>query len=165
VRNQVQYKKEKTMLSLKPWSIVVGIVACLLTSNYTQLQSKPVRWNFSCRWTGPDRVVFIATATLAPGWHLYSQHLGDSGPLPTAFSFQPEGCTLLGSTGEEGHPITRYDSIYNTYVTWYDQHVRFTRQVRTHAPSATLSGTIEYMACSRSACMPDRVTFSLQLAH
>lgn len=102
------------------------------------------------------------SATLAPGWHLYSQFMEEGGPIPTRFYFRPDdGYVLKDGTRERGDAIRIYDDIFNMYVVWYAREVVFEQDIRFLQPALTIRGVIEYMVCSKEVCIPSERVFSL----
>ena len=49
----------------------------------------PVDWSFELvQEEGSNEAELVFTARIDEGWHLYSQFLGDDGPIPTQFYFK-----------------------------------------------------------------------------
>ena len=47
----------------------------------------PVDWSFTQENISESEIELKFKATIEDGWHLYSQHISDDGPVPTEFSF------------------------------------------------------------------------------
>ncbi len=48
---------------------------------------KPATWSFSNKQVSDTEFELVITANIDNGWHLYSQFIGDGGPLATSFKF------------------------------------------------------------------------------
>jgi thiol:disulfide interchange protein DsbD len=139
------------------------LTTCCLTNGFGQ-PGKPATWSFSTKRVSESEFVLILSATLSPGWHLYSQHLEAGGPLPTRISFDPGNCfVLVGETREEGTPVQFFDSIYEMNITWHADSVSFHQNIRLSKPAATVTGTIEYMTCNEHRCIPDKKDFTINI--
>ena len=47
----------------------------------------PVTWTTSVEKVSEFEYKLITSATIEDGWHLYSQHVPEGGPVPTTFSY------------------------------------------------------------------------------
>jgi thiol:disulfide interchange protein DsbD len=136
---------------------------CCLINGFGQ-SDDPVTWEFGAKPATGMEFVLILSATLSPGWHLYSQHLEEGGPLPTRITFHPgNGFAPAGETREEGTPVQFFDSIYEMNITWYADSVSFRQNIRLSKPAATVTGTIEYMTCNEHRCIPDKKDFTINI--
>src|SRR5690606_6992520 len=94
------------------------------------------------------------TAHLAPGWHLYSQHMKEGGPIPTAFKFSSsDEFELIGGAVEQGKAEKFHDDIYEMEIVWYSDSVLFLQQLALNKQKVTVSGTINYMICNSQMCL------------
>ncbi len=74
--------------------------------------------------------------------------------LPTKFSFTKHPLiTVEGNVEEKGELKTQ--KIDNAELKYYAMRVEFVQLVKLKAPSKTnISGTIDYMACTDTHCLP-----------
>jgi thiol:disulfide interchange protein DsbD len=123
-----------------------------------------VTWNVSAdRLTSSEWIINI-TASLRPGWHIYSQYNGDYGPVPTVITLaDSEDYVQLGKANELGKPCQFYDSIYEMNIIWFAQQVTFAQKVKLNHPVPSLHGTIDYMTCNDHVCIPLREEFTADL--
>ncbi len=122
----------------------------------------PVKWSYAAkRISKTDAVVFIK-ATIDKGWHVYSQTVGEGGPVPTSFSFSPsKEYTLVGKTSEP-KPVSKYDKTFSMNVAYFESSVIFQQKVKLKAAQTVVKGKLEYMACNDQKCLPpDEVNFSV----
>ena len=80
---------------------------------------EPVKWAITAQQQQPGAWDIIFTATVDPGWYVYSQeNFGDAGPMPTAFAFDTlPNFTLSGKTSETGeHKKEGVDPVFDMKV-------------------------------------------------
>lgn len=139
---------------------------CLLgTAWNAHAQSRtPAKWVCSVSQVSASEADLIFTATLEEGWHIYSQHIGNDGPMPTSFAFAASAqYTSVDSVKEYGKPINTFDETFLMPITWYDRSVVFIQRIKLHTPQTTVKGKIEYMTCDRQMCVPATYDFSLDV--
>jgi hypothetical protein len=130
-----------------------------------QGDAEPVKWEFESCQVLENEWDVIVTATLSPGWHLYSQFIEEGGPQPTCVSFEKNNAfVLVGRTEEIGNRVTFHDDIYDMDISWFSGSVSFNQQVRLKKQAAIVSGLIEYMVCNSYQCVPDKKPFRIQIS-
>jgi thiol:disulfide interchange protein DsbD len=93
-------------------------------------------------------------ATIAEGWHLYSQFISDDiGPVPTTFVFEPNSKLKLIGKLAEPTPIQKYDENFEGMLDFFEGEVVFSQKVALKK-STVLKGTITYMVCNNTMCLP-----------
>lgn len=116
---------------------------------------QPVKWNFKSEPVTRPETTLIITASIAPGWHIYSQFMEKGGPLPTGFSFErSEEYSLVGKPEEKGKAIKFYDDIFMIDIIWYSDVVTFSQKIKLYEPFATVKGKVEFMVCNNQMCLP-----------
>ena len=74
------------------------LIAIISFSGYSQIQN-PVKWKYTVEKNGTENATLVITAKIDKGWHLYSQFVGDGGPIPTTIKFKSSNeFTLVGKT-------------------------------------------------------------------
>ncbi len=125
----------------------------------------PVKWTATAKKSGSGYDV-ILTATLPKPWHIYSQHTGDGGPIPTSLKFAKNPLvTFNGAVKEVGKLKEEYDKNFDTKVLYFGDKVDFVQNVKVKGNIKTnVSVTVEYMTCDDSQCLPPtKKTFSISL--
>lgn len=119
----------------------------------------PVKWTTSVVKISESEYELIAKASIEKNWHLYSQEVPEEGPLPTKFSFDGKGEYLKkGNTKEEdGHIVD--DPIYGMKIKYFVNKTIFKQRIKikNKAPQQ-IKGTVEFMACDDSKCLPPKQT-------
>lgn len=127
-------------------------------------QEKPVTWTFRSEHVSGNEHTLVLSAVIRPGWHMYSQHMEEGGPLPTRVSFDPnDRYTLAGTTTEKGIASTHYNSLYEMDITWLSDSASYRQRIRLTGATCTVTGTIEYMTCNDNICIPAREDFSITI--
>ncbi len=149
-------------------ALVAGLFFSL--STFAQIIKDPATWSVSVPKQPAsvgDVVEVRIQATLTSNWHIYSNDLNpDIGPLPTTFTFTPnDGYQLVGKVVPVGVEEV-YEKVWDAKIRQFSGRAQFVQKVKILKPSATVSGTVEYMACSSidGTCLPPKeAPFSTQL--
>jgi thiol:disulfide interchange protein DsbD len=114
----------------------------------------PVSWTYETKKKSADTYEVILTAEVESPWHIYSQNTGKGGPIATTVKFKANPLvTVTGKTNEVGKLEKTYDKLQ------FVQTIKLKGKVKTN-----VSGTIEYMVCDDSQCLPPtKKNFDLKL--
>ncbi|MFT6357173.1 MAG: thiol:disulfide interchange protein DsbD [Saprospiraceae bacterium] len=128
--------------------------------------SDPVSWDSKAEKISDTEYNLIFTATLDDGWYLYSQFLGDDGPIPTSFDFgKNANVQLVGKTTETGTSKKEgYDELFDMNLVKFGGTATFTQKVTVSKEVDKISGALTYMTCDEMRCLPpEEVTFEIKL--
>ncbi|GAA4234616.1 hypothetical protein GCM10022291_14460 [Postechiella marina] len=120
---------------------------------------EPVKWTTSIEKTSDTEAVLIATATIEPHWHLYSQNVPEDGPIATSFSFKGNANYLKkGNTSEEtGHTID--DPIFGMKIKFFENKASFKQRIKLKSKTNfKVEATVEFMVCDDTRCLPPTET-------
>lgn len=126
----------------------------------------PVSWDYQVKKKTVDTYEVILTATVEDHWHIYSQKTGKGGPIPTNVSFKANPLiSKSGSVKEVGKLEKVFDKNFDTEVLFFSNNVQFIQIVKVKNGAKTnISGTVEYMVCDDSQCLPPvKKSFDLKL--
>jgi thiol:disulfide interchange protein DsbD len=127
-------------------------------------QEDPVAWNPQVNQLSEDEYELVLTATIDEGWHVYSQHTPEGGPLPTEFTYvgADEAYQLLGPTGEsETH--TAYSEIFEVDETFFKGKAVFRQKIKLLKPGLSqVRLDLFYQVC-KEVCIPVDETFYFSL--
>ena len=116
---------------------------------------EPVKWTTSVKKISDKEYELIATASIEPNWHLYSQTVPENGPIPTTFSFASSPNFLKkGNTKEDaGHTIN--DPVFDMVIKFFETQASFKQRIliKKQAPFK-VEATVEFMVCDDSRCLP-----------
>lgn len=118
--------------------------------------SKQVSWNYSAKKLSDKVYEVHMTATVGGDYHIYAQHPGGDGPIPTSFKFTKNPLLLVtGNVKENGKLVKKFESAWGFEVIYYEKAVDFVVVVRLKGNVKTsLAGTVEFMVCNDHECLP-----------
>lgn len=134
----------------------VIFIFAMITFSFSQAQIlKPVKWTTSVSKISDTEYTLVATATIEPNWHLYSQIVPENGPIATTFTFAGSPNYLKkGNTKEEpGHTI--HDPVFDMEITYFEHKASFKQRIKLkNAAPFDVNGTVEFMVCDDRRCLP-----------
>jgi len=140
------------------------LLLCCVLGMSAEIQ-KPVTWSFSNKQLSDTEFDLILTASIDNSWHLYSQFIGEGGPVPTSFKFKPSpDYTLVGKVSESPKPKKIFEKVFEMEVAFFEKKATFTQKVRLKVPASKIKGTLTFMVCDDSQCLPpEDIDFSFDL--
>jgi thiol:disulfide interchange protein DsbD len=124
---------------------------------FSQMGSaKQVNWSFTSKKIGDKKYEVRITATINGNYHMYAINAGVDLPAPTKITFaQNPLLNIQGKTIEQGKKITKFESIWDGKVNYFEKTVTFIQLVNTKTAAKTnLNGKVEFMVCNDQACLP-----------
>ena len=102
---------------------------------------------------GHGEIVF--SATIDPGWHVYSTNLGDDGPISATFNaVKMEGVETVGSLQPRGKELKQFDNMFGMELRFFEGSVTFVQKVKFTKPEYKIDCYLEYGACNDQSCLP-----------
>lgn len=141
------------------------VIVALFALSATQAQIlDPVKWTFAAKKTGKDEAVLFLKATIDNGWNIYSQHIGDGGPVPTSFSFTPSSDYQLVGEVLEPTPNKKFEKTFNMQVLYFNKEVVFQQKIKLKKGQTIVKGAVEFMVCNDQQCLPpDEKVFAVSI--
>lgn len=128
---------------------------------------EPVAWHYRLEQTSDSTVDVVVAATIANGWHLYSQYQNGMA-LPTTIALaQNENYALADTSAYWVEPkyTEHYDAEFDDTERFFVGQVEFRRTIRLLSEAAfKISGSIDAQACTGGRCVPVKADFSLDVA-
>ena len=94
---------------------------------------------------GEGEIVF--SATIDPGWHVYSTNLGDDGPISATFNtVKMEGVETVGKLQPRGNEIKQFDKLFGMELRFFEKSVTFVQKIRYTKPDYNIDCYLEYGA-------------------
>ncbi|MBZ4040858.1 protein-disulfide reductase DsbD family protein [Flavobacterium hibisci] len=124
-------------------------------SNLTAQIYDPVSFTTTVKETGENKYTLSIIAKIDKGWHVYSQHVPQGGPAPTAFTFPKSKNykTIGGVTEPDGHEVD--DPVFNMRIKYFADKAVFTQNIeRKTADAFTINASIFFMVCNDNSCLP-----------
>lgn len=142
--------------------LMFGLFLSLFSVTSIFAQQEKVDWSYKAKRINAQEVEVTFTAKVANGWYIYSQFLGDEGPIPTTFEF--DSGETIGKASEKGYKKEGYDAVFDMNLVKFGKTVTFTHRLKLSGSTKTLSGILTYMTCNDEQCLPPTdVEFSIAL--
>jgi len=116
----------------------------------------PVTWTWKAEQTGKGEYKLIFTAKIDKKWHTYSQYIGDGGPVPTKFTYDEKNkdVQFIGKSVETSPKVHDVmDPVFNMRLKFFEDELVCTQMVKV-LKDTKLKGTLEFMVCDDSRCLP-----------
>lgn len=146
---------------MKKFALAITILFAVATGVSAQIL-QPVKWQFGAKKINTDEAVVFLKASIDNGWNIYSQHVGEGGPVKTTINFTPSNeYTLVGKTAEP-KPKVKHEEVFGMDVAYFDKEVVFQQKIKLKKGATTVKGAVEFMACDANQCLPpDEVEFTV----
>ena len=132
--------------------LLLMVISCL--SVVAQMQD-PVHFKTEWKSISANEAEIIFSATIDPGWHVYSTDLGDGGPTQATINIDKiSGATLDGKLKPGSNEIKKMDPIFEMEVKFFEKTAKFTQKVKLNGGKYSVSGYLEYGACNDENCLP-----------
>ncbi len=132
--------------------LLLMVISCL--SVVAQMQD-PVHFKTEWKSISANEAEIIFSATIDPGWHVYSTDLGDGGPTQATINIDKiSGATLDGKLKPGSNEIKKIDPIFEMEVKFFEKTAKFTQKVKLTGGKYSVSGYLEYGACNDENCLP-----------
>ena len=140
------------------------VLLLLVTAVVTQAQMvDPVHFKSELKTKeGSDVGEIVFTATIDPGWHVYSTDLGQDGPIEATFNVvKMEGAEKVGKLTPRGKEIKKFDEMFGMELKFFEQSATFVQKVKFTKPQYDIDCYLEFGACNDQSCLPPtQVEFS-----
>ncbi|HEY0752237.1 MAG TPA: protein-disulfide reductase DsbD domain-containing protein, partial [Chitinophagaceae bacterium] len=127
----------------------------------------PVSWAFTSKKISDKVYELHLTATIQPGWHLYSQKQPeDAIAQPTSFTFNNNPLLNFDGTVKELGKMQKYtDKLLDVSAYQYSNKVNFVQVVKLKGKVKTaVTGKLEFQTCDDKKCLPPKtVPFTIAL--
>ena len=132
--------------------LLLMVISCL--SVVAQMQD-PVHFKAEWKSISANEAEIIFSATIDPGWHVYSTDLGDGGPTQATINIDKiSGAALDGKLKPDSNEIKKMDPIFEMEVKFFEKTAKFTQKVKLNGGKYSVSGYLEYGACNDENCLP-----------
>ncbi|WP_185960475.1 protein-disulfide reductase DsbD domain-containing protein [Pedobacter westerhofensis] len=148
---------------MKRVTLVFAMLLFAVLGASAQIET-PVTWSYAQKKISNTEAVVYIKATIQDGWHIYSQNVKPGGPVKTTITFAPsKEYTKVGTTAEP-KPMSKFEKVFDMNVGYFEKSVVFQQKIKLNKPATTVTGTIEFMVCDESRCLPpDEIKFSVQV--
>ena len=131
---------------------VIVLATCLV--GWAQM-ADPVHFSSDLKMLEGNQAEIVFTATIDPGWHVYSTDISDDGPTRATFHADKlEGAELVGKLKPRGQVKEEFDEMFGTTLRFFENQGAFVQKIRFTKPKYDISCYLEYGACNDEMCMP-----------
>ena len=135
---------------------LICLILFLLSLNSFAQILNPVKWDIRAERLSATEYDLIFSANIDQEWAIYSQFVGDDGPLPTVFSFtESSDYLIIGDTQEKKlNRVSKYDEVFEMVVTKFFDKAIFSQRINIVKSSSNfkIQGNIEFMTCDDTRC-------------
>ncbi|MGM5631995.1 cytochrome c biogenesis protein CcdA [Apibacter raozihei] len=127
----------------------------------------PVKWKAEIIPVKDNLYEAIFTATLEPGWHVYSKETKVENAIPTALTYpKSNNIKLIGSTKEVGKKIEEYSEVFEGTLVYYSNKVEYHQKFEVLGDKPVhFEADVEFQICNDKVCLaPDGESFSLEVS-
>lgn len=111
-----------------------------------------VKWDIKLVGDNTENPAIEATATISPGFHLYSVDNPAGGSNPLEFYFDVKGCQTVGKPVANKAYTKEFDDVFEVDQHFYTGSVKFTQKLEPTAKDYTVSVEIKGQACDDKGC-------------
>jgi len=127
----------------------------IITFNSFGQMIRPVRWKWRVEKLNENEYNLIFNARIQDTWSLYSQHIGEGGPVPTSFTFdEGDHYQLIGDVKESDNVEVMHDKVFDMEIKKFHHKATFTQRIKVLNKSKVVTGYITFMTCDDTRCLP-----------
>ena len=132
------------------------LLLTMMAVNVMAQMMEPVHFKSELKTVdGKAQGEIVFTATIDPGWHVYSCDLGQEGPIEATFNMvKADGVEPVGKLKAKGNVVTKFDEMFGMELKYFENAATFIQKVKFTKPTYTIECYLEYGACNDKSCMP-----------
>ncbi len=149
---------------MRKLALTLSLLVAVITSMASAQIMTPVKWSAKVDMTGDDEGKVVLTASISPGWHMYSLDCDPSaGPQILEITYPKlDGVTLEGKPTPDKASHKQYDDMFGAELSWWTQGVTITQKFKAVKPEFNIDVMVVCSACNDENCIPpSRSTFNL----
>ena len=113
----------------------------------------PVKFKSELKTGSGPEAEMIFSATIDPGWHVYSTNLGQDGPIEASLHVnKKDGVELVGKLTPKGKEISHSDEMFGMKLRYFENAVQFVQKVKFTKPQYDIDAYLEWGACNEARC-------------
>ena len=113
---------KKALTALLLWLVTMAAGAQMMNPVHFSAELKELKG-------GEGEIVF--SATIDPGWHVYSTNLGSDGPIEATFNaVKMDGVETVGKMRPRGNVVKQYDKMFDMELRFFEHKAMFVQKVR-----------------------------------
>ena len=142
-------------LTMKMKKALTTLVLLLAVMTVAAQMQDPVHVRSELKKISDTEGELLFSATIDPGWHVYSTGLGDDGPISATFhADKMEGAKTVGGLKFRGKELKMFDKMFDMELRYFEGSVTFVQKIQFTQPKYDIKCYVEYGACNDQMCMP-----------
>ena len=134
---------------------VAALLMCVMAIAAQAQMMNPVHFKSELKELKGGEAEIVFSATIDPGWHVYSSNLGDDGPISATFNpVKMEGVETVGKLQTRGKELKQFDKMFDMELRFFEGSVTFVQKVKFTKPEYDIDCYLEYGACNDQSCLP-----------
>ena len=114
---------------------IATLLTCLLTITVQAQIMNPVHFTSQLKALRGGEAELLFTATIDPGWHVYSTGLGSDGPISATFNtVKMDGAETVGKLQTRGRELRQFDKMFGMELRFFEKSVTFVQKIRFTQP-------------------------------
>ncbi len=139
---------------MKKLTIICLLLSVFSLTTLAQMQD-PVKFTTQLKTGSGAEAEMVFSATIAPGWHVYSTNLGQDGPIEASLHVNKmDGAELVGKLTPKGKEISQFDEMFGMKLRYFENSVQFVQKVKFTKPQYDIDAYLEWGACNDEMCLP-----------
>ena len=131
------------------------LLSLLIALSIQAQMMNPVHFSSELKELKGGEAELVFSATIDPGWHVYSTGLGDDGPISASFNaVKMDGAEAVGKLLARGNEIRQFDKLFGMELRYFEKAVTFVQKIRFTKPDYDIDCYVEYGACNDESCLP-----------
>ena len=142
-------------LTMKMKKALTTLVLLLAVMTVAAQMQDPIHVRSELKKISDTEGELLFSATIDPGWHVYSTGLGNDGPISTTFhADKMEGAKTVGGLKFRGKELKMFDKMFDMELRYFEGSVTFVQKIQFTQPKYDIKCYVEYGACNDQMCMP-----------
>jgi thiol:disulfide interchange protein DsbD len=140
--------------------LLIALFALIVSIGSFAQPKDPVIWKYEVVKKSGNTYNLVITASVPKPWHIYSQNTPKGGPIPTKININTNPLITISSgkaneVGKQEKILDKNFSPKGVEVLFYSEQVQFVKSITLKgAVKTNISGSVEYMVCDDSQCLP-----------
>lgn len=136
---------------MKKYLLLICVAIVGVLNGFSQ---NAVKWDIKIVGDNTDSPSIVATATIAPGYHMYAQNNPAGGSNPLVFKlYDVKGVKATGTFKANKSYKKEFDDIFGVDQYYYDGTVTFTQKLKPTEKDWSVTVDIKGQACNESGCV------------
>ena len=122
------------------YRILFSLLAVIFSISVRGQMMDPVHFTSQLKMLEGDEAEIIFSATVDPGWHVYSTDLGNDGPVSATFNaVKMDGVETVGKLKPRGNVVKQFDKMFDMELRFFEHKATFVQNLRVTKPRSAIA--------------------------